>query len=67
MLMIQILIKTTHYQYNMLQAIYFIDSWDRGMGWTIRHSCVSERNRWTSRGMSMGTWDGMDSRTHMHL
>ncbi len=65
MLMIQILIKkTTHYQFKMLHAIYFTDSWDRGMGWTIRYSCVSERDRWTSRGMShdpMGPWDGMDT------
>ncbi len=67
MLVIQILIKITHYQFKMLHAIYFTDSWDRGMGWTIRYSCVSERDRWTSRGMShnpMGPWDGMDSRTH---
>ncbi len=37
------------------------------MGWTVRYSCVSERDRWTFRGMShdpMGPWDGMDSRTH---
>ncbi len=51
----------------MLHAIYFTDPWDRGMGWTVRYSCVSERDRWTVRGMShdpMGLWDGMDSRTH---
>ena len=51
----------------MLHTIYFTDPWDRGMGWTVRYSCVSERDRWTSRGMShdpMGPWDGMDSRTH---
>ncbi len=51
----------------MLRAIYFTDPWDRGMGWTVRYSCVSERDRWTPRGMShdsMGPWDGMDSRTH---
>ncbi len=68
MLVIQILIKkkTTHYQYKMLHAIYFTDPWDRGMAWTVRYSCVSERDRWTSRGMShdpMGRWDGMDSGT----
>ncbi len=37
------------------------------MGWTVRYSCVSERDRWTFRRMShdpMGPWDGMDSRTH---
>ncbi len=51
----------------MLHAIYFTDPWDRGMGWTVRYSCVSERDRWTFRGLShdpMGPWDGMDSRTH---
>ncbi len=51
----------------MLHAIYFTDPWDCRMGWTVRYSCVSERDRWTSRGMShdpMGPWDGMDSRTH---
>ncbi len=45
----------------MLHAIYFIDSWDRGMGWTVRYSCVSERDRWTFPTIP---WDGMDSRTH---
>ncbi len=51
----------------MLHTIYFTDPWDREMGWTVRYSCVSERDRWTFRGMShdpMGPWDGMDSRTH---
>ena len=51
----------------MLHAIYFTDPWDRGMGWTIRYSCVSERDRWTSHGMShdpMGPWDGMDNLRH---
>ncbi len=43
----------------MLHAIYFTDPWDCRMGWTVRHSCVSERERWTSRGMSHGPmWDG---------
>ncbi len=51
----------------MLHAIYFTDSWDRGMGWTVRYSCVSKWDRWTSHGMShdpMEPWDGMDSTTH---
>ncbi len=49
---------------QMLHAIYFTDPWDCGMGWTVgwdghaRHSCVSERDRWTSRGMSHVGWDG---------
>ncbi len=51
----------------MLHAIYFTDPWDRGMD---SNSCVSERDRWTFRGMShdpMGPWDGMDSRTRASL
>ncbi len=46
---------------QMLHTIYFTDPWDRGMGWTVRYSCVSERDRWTFRGTrSHGTvgWDG---------
>ncbi len=34
------------------------------------HTRICERDKWTSHGMSygpMGSWDGMDSRTHMHL
>ncbi len=38
------------------------------MGWTVRYSCVSERDRWTFCGISHdlmgGPWDGMNSRTH---
>ncbi len=59
--------NNTHYQFEMLHTIYFTDPWDRGMGWIIRYSCVSERDRWTSHGMSynpMGLWDGVESRTH---
>ncbi len=62
--MIQILIKTTHYQYKCYtQSILKTHG---TMGWTVRYSCISERDRWTFCGMShdpMGPWDGMDSRT----
>ena len=52
-------INKNHSSLQMLHAIYFTDAWDRGMGWTIRYSCVSERSH-----DPMGPWDGMDSRTH---
>ncbi len=34
--------------------------WSRGMGWTVGHTCIYERDRWTSRGMFYGPmgWDG---------
>ena len=34
--------------------------WDSGMGWTVGHTCIYERDRWTSHGMSYGPvgWDG---------
>ncbi len=33
--------------------------WDHGMGWTMGHTRICERDRWTMRGMSQGTagWD----------
>ncbi len=44
--------------------------WDRRMGWTVGHTCIGERDRWTSHRMSHGpmrTWDWMDSGTHALL
>ena len=35
--------------------------------WAVRYICMSERDRWTSHGMShnpMGLWDGMDILRH---
>ncbi len=37
------------------------------MGWAVGYTCMSERDRWTSQGMShnpMGPWDGMDILRH---
>ncbi len=42
--------------------------WDSGMGWTVGCTRICERDRWTSHGISygpMGSWDRMDSGTHM--
>ncbi len=39
--------------------------WDRGM--EVGHTCMSDRDRWTSRGIShnpMGQWDGVDILRH---
>ena len=35
--------------------------WDHGMGWTVGHTCICNKDMWTSCGMSygpMGSWDG---------
>ena len=59
----------THLWEGQVDILWYVP-WYLGMEWTIRHTCICMRDRCTSHVMSygpMGSWDGMNSGTHMDL